>query len=173
MKKSHELGYFGNIWVRQNILEKTGDESQGHYHLFDHVSLLAKGSVQVEIQGHPPKIFHAPTFIVIKKEFSHKFVAISDDVLWYCVFAIRNLDGDVTDIIPDTNSPFFIDNVSENYWDQRKKLENLSVNVEQKPYNSWNFDEVQQIWKAPVNYPIDGNLYEWNENTLSWDRLNT
>jgi hypothetical protein len=68
MEKAHELGYFGNIWVRQNVLKNKGDFAGGHYHLFDHVSLLAKGIVEVEIEGYPPKQFVAPTFIVIKKE---------------------------------------------------------------------------------------------------------
>ena len=33
----HELGFFGNIWVRQNVLEKAGDNLGGHTHNFDHV----------------------------------------------------------------------------------------------------------------------------------------
>ena len=36
----HELGFFGNIWVRQHFLEKAGDVIDGHKHHFDHVSLL-------------------------------------------------------------------------------------------------------------------------------------
>ena len=70
---SHELGFFGNIWVRQNILSKAGDTFGGHKHHFDHVSLLTKGKVEVEVEGYPSKQFEAPTFIVIKKEHSHKF----------------------------------------------------------------------------------------------------
>jgi hypothetical protein len=43
------FGYFGNIWVRQNFLSKAGDTNGGgHTHHFDHVSLLAQGSVRVE-----------------------------------------------------------------------------------------------------------------------------
>lgn len=104
--KSHELGYFGNIWVRQNVLEKTNDETLGHYHHFDHVSLLASGSVQVLVDGYEPKVFTAPTFIVIKKEHQHKFKAMSNNVLWYCVFALRDVDGEVTDIYSGDNSPY-------------------------------------------------------------------
>jgi hypothetical protein len=98
MKKRHDLGYFGNIWVRQNVLEHAGESTEGHYHLFDHVSLLAQGTVEVEVEGNPPKQFTAPTFIVIRKEKPHKFTAVTDDVLWYCVFAIRDENGDVGDI---------------------------------------------------------------------------
>ena len=127
MKKEHELGYFGNIWVRQNVLEKAGDTTDGHYHLFDHVSLLAKGTVEVEIEGYPPKQFVSPTFIVIKKEYKHKFTAVTDDVLWYCVFAIRDENGELTDIYPETSNPFFIKDVPDTYWSDRLKLEDMSI----------------------------------------------
>jgi len=100
-----ELGYFGNIWVRQNILEKENDLFPGHKHHFDHVSLLTKGSVEVEVKGYPPKRFVAPTFIVIKKEHEHKFTALEDDTQWYCVFALRDLDGEVTDIYGPEHNP--------------------------------------------------------------------
>ena len=50
MRKRHDLGYFGNIWVRQNELQNAGDETSGHYHLFDHVSLLVSGTVEVEVE---------------------------------------------------------------------------------------------------------------------------
>lgn len=38
-------------------------------------------------------------------------------------------------------------------------------------FPSWTFDETQCIFVAPVQYPDDGNLYEWNENTLTWDQI--
>lgn len=92
-----ELGYFGNIWVRQNTMEKAGISHPGHKHHFDHVTLLTKGKVQIEVEGQPTKEFSAPTFIVIRKELEHKITALTDDVLYYCVFALRNLDGEVID----------------------------------------------------------------------------
>lgn len=102
----HELGYFGNIWVRQNFLKQSGDSVPGHLHHFDHVSLLASGKVLVEVEGCEPKEFTAPTFIVIKKEHRHKFTALEDKTIWYCVFALRDIDGNVTDIYDGNNSPY-------------------------------------------------------------------
>lgn len=101
-----ELGFFGNIWVRQNLLKNIGDSVPGHLHHFDHVSLLAAGKVLVEVEGCEPKEFTAPTFIVIKKEHRHKFTALADKTLWYCVFALRDIDGNVTDIYSGDNSPY-------------------------------------------------------------------
>ena len=102
----HELGYFGNVWVRQGYMKKAGDEIRGHKHHFDHVSLLVSGSVEVSVEGHEPKIFKAPTFIVIKKEHHHHIKALEDNTLWYCVFALRDENGEVTDIYSGDNSPY-------------------------------------------------------------------
>lgn len=37
-----------------------------------------------------------------------------------------------------------------------------------KNYESWILDENTCRWKAPVDIPNDGKLYNWDENTLSW-----
>jgi len=103
--RTDELGFFGNIWVRMNALDKAGDSNEGHKHHFDHVSLLTKGSVEVEVEGHPPKQFTAPTFIIIKKEHNHKFTALEDNVNWYCVFALRDLDGNPMEIYGENHNP--------------------------------------------------------------------
>ncbi len=107
MLAGHEIGFFGNIWVRQNWLQSVGDDNGGgHTHHFDHVTLLVKGKVRVDVDGHPPKEFTAPTFIVMKKEHKHKFTALVDETLYYCVFALRDIDGNVTDFYSGDNSPY-------------------------------------------------------------------
>jgi hypothetical protein len=40
-----------------------------------------------------------------------------------------------------------------------------------KPFNSWILNEDTCIWNAPVAYPTDGQRYNWNENTKTWDLL--
>jgi hypothetical protein len=105
MNEHINLGYFGNIWVRQNILKNANDICEGHKHNFDHVSLLTKGSVEVEVEGYESKVFKAPTFIVIKKEHMHKFTALENDTHWYCIFALRDLDGEVIEIYGEEHNP--------------------------------------------------------------------
>jgi hypothetical protein len=39
-----------------------------------------------------------------------------------------------------------------------------------KPYNSWMLNEDTCHWDSPVSMPSDGEIYVWNEDTLSWDR---
>jgi hypothetical protein len=38
-----------------------------------------------------------------------------------------------------------------------------------KPYNSWTLNEETCHWQAPIAYPNDEGIYNWNESTLSWD----
>jgi len=40
--------------------------------------------------------------------------------------------------------------------------------ISPKPYNSWILNETTCLWKAPIAYPNDGQLYIWNEQTLNW-----
>lgn len=100
--EQYELGYFGNIWVRQNVLPHPGDVFPGHKHKFDHVSLLVSGELKVKVVGYPPKTFKAPTFIVIRKEHEHEFTALQPNTLFYCVFALRDIEGEVFDPIYST-----------------------------------------------------------------------
>ena len=122
-----EHGYIGNIWVRQNYLEKAGDAVGGHLHYFDHVSLLAKGSVEVSIDGKNPHVFNAPTFIVIRKNHRHEITALEDDTSWYCVFAVRDIDGSVADIVDPLNEPWFANAAPEDFWKNRNLLDQLTI----------------------------------------------
>ena len=38
-----------------------------------------------------------------------------------------------------------------------------------KPYNSWTLDENSCLWEPPVARPNDGQIYEWNEESGTWD----
>lgn len=37
-----------------------------------------------------------------------------------------------------------------------------------KPFNSWVLDEQTCLWNAPVAYPTDDKVYNWDEATTSW-----
>jgi hypothetical protein len=125
---SYELGYFGNIWVRSHLLKKTGDENGGgHLHPFDHVTMLHKGSFRVDVTNpetgeERSKVFVAPTFCVVRKHLKHKITALEDDTQYYCVFALRDVNGEVTDIYSGKNDPY--QTVPDDYW-IKKKLEQL------------------------------------------------
>jgi hypothetical protein len=38
-----------------------------------------------------------------------------------------------------------------------------------QPFASWVIDEETAHWVAPVAYPTDGLIYNWNEEELDWE----
>jgi hypothetical protein len=51
--------------------------------------------------------------------------------------------------------------------------ETLDAFIPPKPYDSWLLDEETCLWEAPVAYPDDGEQYVWNEDTVSWQVVET
>jgi len=41
-----------------------------------------------------------------------------------------------------------------------------------KPYASWVLNKNTCLWQAPVPYPDDDQVYEWNEEAASWQLSN-
>ena len=41
-----------------------------------------------------------------------------------------------------------------------------------KPFNSWVLNESTAQWEAPTPMPIDGKMYAWNEDSISWIEIN-
>lgn len=37
------------------------------------------------------------------------------------------------------------------------------------PFQSWVFNKRIGKWEAPTPMPADGQMYKWNESTISWD----
>lgn len=43
--------------------------------------------------------------------------------------------------------------------------------ISPQPHPSWTLDEDTCLWEAPVAHPDDGEFYNWNEETTSWDAV--
>lgn len=37
-----------------------------------------------------------------------------------------------------------------------------------KPFSSWILNESTCLWEAPVPYPNNGDMYQWNEELQNW-----
>lgn len=46
--------------------------------------------------------------------------------------------------------------------------EELDAFIPPKPFASWILDEETCHWEAPVPYPQDELIYEWDEESISW-----
>lgn len=105
------MGFFGNIWVRQRGPFNIGHTEKGHSHYFDHISFLTQGAVRVTVEGYPPKVFTAPDFICIRKELHHMIEPLEDNSIWYCCFAMRDEEGvplcgnGMTEMFSEDNDP--------------------------------------------------------------------
>lgn len=90
------MGVCANVFIRQIHMLNAGDAEQGHKHEFDHLTLLAKGKAQVEVNGQTTE-FTAPAMVYIRAEYIHKITALTDDAVWYCIHALRGDDksGDI------------------------------------------------------------------------------
>lgn len=44
----------------------------------------------------------------------------------------------------------------------------LDAFIPPKPFASWILNEATCLWEAPIAYPTDGGIYNWNEATISW-----
>jgi quercetin dioxygenase-like cupin family protein len=92
-----QLGNVSNLYTKQMHFERKGDVEQGHTHQFDHLTLLAFGSLSVTVEGKTTE-FKAPHMIFIHKDKMHELVALEDDTVAYCIHAMRDMEtGDILD----------------------------------------------------------------------------
>jgi hypothetical protein len=48
----------------------------------------------------------------------------------------------------------------------------LDAFIGPKQYESWILDETTCLWKPPIEYPNDGNNYQWFEEENNWIQTN-
>jgi len=97
------IGCVANLWSKMMYFENIGDCETGHTHLFDHLTLLAKGSLDVTVDGAKTN-FTAPQMIYIKAGKVHELTATSPQTVAYCIHALRSGDG-VDDILDPSMIP--------------------------------------------------------------------
>lgn len=106
-KTSHRLDEmirFGTVWVRKIFFPLAGGVNEDHVHDFDHVTCIARGSVEVFIDGATEgKIFHAPNFVMVRAGHNHHMMALENETLMFCIHA-TDIEGGV-DITSDNHDP--------------------------------------------------------------------
>jgi quercetin dioxygenase-like cupin family protein len=92
-----KIGNVSNLYSRQMHFERKGDVEQGHVHQFDHLTLLAAGSLKITVEDRVTE-FKAPHMIFIHKDKMHELEALEDNTVAYCIHAIRDMEtGDILD----------------------------------------------------------------------------
>jgi quercetin dioxygenase-like cupin family protein len=85
------IGCVSNVYIRNMHFKKTGDTEQCHKHEFDHITVVASGSVNVTV-NNKDTVFKAPQMIFIAKELMHELTALEDNTVCLCVHALRDKD---------------------------------------------------------------------------------
>lgn len=92
-----ESVYFGKILATKFDLFEKGMEINQHKHEYDHISILVSGEVSVSVDNGPQNIYKAPSVICIKKGSAHHIISQKDNTVWYCIFALYDIDGNLSD----------------------------------------------------------------------------
>ena len=74
-----------------HLFNHTGDTHEGHAHAFDHITLLAAGSVNM-VHDKGQAEYKAPHLIVTPKGIKHQFTALEPNTVFCCIHAIREKD---------------------------------------------------------------------------------
>lgn len=102
-----KIGCVANLYSRMMHFVSAGHIEHGHTHQFDHLTLLAKGSLRVTVEGHTTD-FTAPHMIYIRADKRHELVSLEDDTVAYCIHVLHDKEtGDILDpsMIPNGVDP--------------------------------------------------------------------
>ena len=82
---SVEIHVVDDVFVKQWVFPKAGTFAPQHAHKYDHLSLLAVGSVVVWRDAANPETHHAPAGIEIRAGVKHTFKTLTDNTIIYCI----------------------------------------------------------------------------------------
>jgi hypothetical protein len=102
MRPEVKILAISNVYSRLMHFIKAGDKEHGHFHTYDHGTLLASGKLLVEKlddnnEVHFSKEFTAPTFIMIEKNSRHVLTALEDNTVASCIHALREVNETIVD----------------------------------------------------------------------------
>jgi len=86
-----DLKIVDNVFVKLHQFNNAGDTHEGHAHAFDHITLLATGSVNM-VHDNGQAEYKAPHLIVTPKGIKHQFTALEPNTVFCCIHAIREKD---------------------------------------------------------------------------------
>lgn len=97
-----------NVYCRMMNFVNKGDVELGHYHTYDHGTLVSAGSLLVEMLEDDDtvlssKVFKAPSLIFVTKNKKHRLTALEDGTVAACIHAMRDIEGNIL------SSDFLID----------------------------------------------------------------
>jgi quercetin dioxygenase-like cupin family protein len=86
--------FSAGVYAKETLIP-AGQVLVQHKHKFDHLSILASGSVELMVDGEK-RIVHAPACLTIEADKHHGVKSLTD-VVWYCIHATNCTDTDEID----------------------------------------------------------------------------
>lgn len=86
---NHHFG--GGVYAKETLIPAGASLIQ-HAHKYDHLSILAKGIVELTVDGES-RMVHAPACLTIQAGKHHGVKSLTDAV-WYCIHASDVADDD-------------------------------------------------------------------------------
>ena len=86
--------FSAGVYAKETLIP-AGHVLVQHKHKFDHLSILASGSIELMVDGER-KIVHAPACLTIEANKHHGVKSLTD-VVWYCIHATDCTDTDEID----------------------------------------------------------------------------
>ena len=86
--------FSGGVYAKETIIP-AGMQLVQHAHKFEHLSILAQGTVEMIIDGCR-RVVHAPACLTIQQNKHHGVKALTDTV-WFCVHSTDCTDSESID----------------------------------------------------------------------------
>jgi quercetin dioxygenase-like cupin family protein len=86
--------FSAGVYAKETLIP-AGQVLVQHKHKFNHLSILASGSIELMVDGER-KIIHAPACLTIEADKHHGVKSLTD-VVWYCIHATECTDIDEID----------------------------------------------------------------------------
>ena len=81
------------VAIKQMHAPVRGIEIPQHSHEYDHLSMLARGSVMLYADNVYQGVYRAPAGIIIKAGVKHRFVTLEDNTIVYCIHNVSRSGG--------------------------------------------------------------------------------
>ena len=98
-----QISCLANVYVRRMAFPQAGIVEVGHRHPYSHASLVASGSVAVQLFDDANQrlldavVYRAPAMIMIAKGAAHQITSLEDDTVVCCIHALRDESETIID----------------------------------------------------------------------------
>jgi hypothetical protein len=91
-----QISCLSNVYVRRMAFPQAGIVEVGHRHPYSHASLVASGSISVQVYDDntkellEPVTYKAPAMVMIEKYAAHQITSLEDGTVVCCIHALRD-----------------------------------------------------------------------------------